>query len=596
MAINWNTLQPIQTKPVDLGSVLGGISERNYRDTASAATQQQMDFDEQMGPLKLEAAQQELAMGKQKLFDQQTESALGAANRLSAITAVMEATPDGEKSRKWAEIYDTYERMGTNPGKLGFTKNWDENNQRRLYVLGTMATKSLVPGKFSDLTPQQKEAVGKKQGIPSEPTAAETKDAARVRSLSDQRTIINTNIDLLNKTLSETPSWRRGPIAGRVTGAIPDVVGDDGQAKGQEAEALANTLALQIRSSLKMIGSMSDADRDFLVASVASLKTNPTAAPKILENLKEMFNSAVESELTASGGAPLKPSLVPMYKAPSGTTYKQSDIDAVSQKSGLPAEQIIKDLKLQQTSMRDKSDVIQLVSQNLSEIQTQGTDAGFGSVTTPYKAAQKMVGLSEHEDNRVLASFFKKSLGKNIDPAETPWCAAFVNAVLNSNGGKGTGSLMARSYLEWGTPTKTPKEGDIVVLQRTGDPTKGHVGFYAGEASNGRIKVLGGNQGDSVSVKAFPKAMVLGYRQAPKVDEIKTALAENNVDVDTTPREPFSPESSRMPNVSPPDTGRSYMPIYNDTQVPASSQFVNRATPPALSVPKMRSVLASMKR
>ena len=50
-----------------------------------------------------------------------------------------------------------------------------------------------------------------------------------------------------------------------------------------------------------------------------------------------------------------------------------------------------------------------------------------------------------------------------VDPMaddESPWCAAFVGAVLAECGLAGTGSLTARSYLKWGVP------GDIAVLWR----------------------------------------------------------------------------------------------------------------------------------
>lgn len=57
----------------------------------------------------------------------------------------------------------------------------------------------------------------------------------------------------------------------------------------------------------------------------------------------------------------------------------------------------------------------------------------------------------------------------------------------------------------------------MVVLSR-GDPNgwQGHVGFYAGKAANGNILVLGGNQGNKVSVQEYPTARVLGYRKPPK--------------------------------------------------------------------------------
>jgi uncharacterized protein (TIGR02594 family) len=91
-----------------------------------------------------------------------------------------------------------------------------------------------------------------------------------------------------------------------------------------------------------------------------------------------------------------------------------------------------------------------------------------------------------------------------------PWCAAFVGAILKRTGVKPSGSLMARSYLNWGTPLKTPKPGAVVVFAR-GKPPQGHVAFFVKDEGR-TILVVGGNQSDAVTVTSYPKARVLGYR------------------------------------------------------------------------------------
>lgn len=91
-----------------------------------------------------------------------------------------------------------------------------------------------------------------------------------------------------------------------------------------------------------------------------------------------------------------------------------------------------------------------------------------------------------------------------------PWCSAFCGAELKAAGYKPSGSLMARSYLDWGQKLDKPRKGCIVVLKR-GAPPSGHVGFL--EAWNSHsIKVLGGNQSDAVTIASFSRATVLGYR------------------------------------------------------------------------------------
>lgn len=150
---------------------------------------------------------------------------------------------------------------------------------------------------------------------------------------------------------------------------------------------------------------------------------------------------------------------------------------------------------------------------------TQASDPmGVVNATNPVAFAQAFVGMREDNtmDQQVLSSFIRQAAGIRINPAQTAWCAAFVDAILNASGqGSGTGKLNARSYLDWGKPVSTPQEGDVVILSR-GDPNgwQGHVGFYAGMTADGKIRVLGGNQSNSVSIADFDASKLLGYRRA----------------------------------------------------------------------------------
>lgn len=94
------------------------------------------------------------------------------------------------------------------------------------------------------------------------------------------------------------------------------------------------------------------------------------------------------------------------------------------------------------------------------------------------------------------------------------WCSAFVNFCVRQTGREGTDRRAARSWLHWGQPLKKPREGCIVVFWRE-DPrgAKGHVGFYVGETEHS-VLILGGNQLNSVCIRKYPKARVLGYRWA----------------------------------------------------------------------------------
>ena len=94
-----------------------------------------------------------------------------------------------------------------------------------------------------------------------------------------------------------------------------------------------------------------------------------------------------------------------------------------------------------------------------------------------------------------------------MDDDDLPWCAIFVNAALEANGLPGSRSARARSFES--DPNfealDDPTLGCIVTFWRgTKGGGLGHVGFYRGETDT-HIYVLGGNQGDSVSVAGGPK-------------------------------------------------------------------------------------------
>jgi len=92
------------------------------------------------------------------------------------------------------------------------------------------------------------------------------------------------------------------------------------------------------------------------------------------------------------------------------------------------------------------------------------------------------------------------------------WCSSFINWCMAGAGVCGTGSALARSWLDWGAAIDTPIYGCVVVLTRD-DPTSwhGHVGFYLRHDET-TIHLLGGNQLDEVRELDYPISSVLGYR------------------------------------------------------------------------------------
>ncbi|MCL4766431.1 MAG: TIGR02594 family protein [Hyphomicrobiaceae bacterium] len=116
-------------------------------------------------------------------------------------------------------------------------------------------------------------------------------------------------------------------------------------------------------------------------------------------------------------------------------------------------------------------------------------------------------------NDRIL-QFFRDVGHPAVASDEVAWCAAFLGACLERAGLRSTRSLLARSYLDWGTPLQTPKLGAVATLSRGSDPGQGHVGFVIG-AGDGRLFLLGGNQQDAVSVQSFETSRLLGLRWPP---------------------------------------------------------------------------------
>lgn len=134
------------------------------------------------------------------------------------------------------------------------------------------------------------------------------------------------------------------------------------------------------------------------------------------------------------------------------------------------------------------------------------------------RLASLNLGKNEHTDRKSLSEFFAVGGAASLDPEKTAWCAAFVNAVLGSNGFKGTGSNAASSFQDIGKAVSTPQPGDIVLI-KGGDSGINHVGFFKGTNANGSVDVLGGNQGANgeVNVSTFKASAIAGYRRPNEI-------------------------------------------------------------------------------
>jgi uncharacterized protein (TIGR02594 family) len=111
----------------------------------------------------------------------------------------------------------------------------------------------------------------------------------------------------------------------------------------------------------------------------------------------------------------------------------------------------------------------------------------------------------------VVAYLKATGVGRSND--ETAWCSAFVNWCMLMAGFPGSGKANARSWLEWGgVSLDFPAYGSVVVLWRGAkNGPLGHVGFFVGMQGD-RLLLLGGNQGNAVSIRPYSKERVLGMR------------------------------------------------------------------------------------
>lgn len=141
--------------------------------------------------------------------------------------------------------------------------------------------------------------------------------------------------------------------------------------------------------------------------------------------------------------------------------------------------------------------------------------------------AWRMLGKKEmrgEADNEEIVGLFRDVGRADVTSDDVPWCAAYVGACLKRAGHEGTGSLRARSYLEWGEVLSEPRIGAITVLSRGNNPDAGHVGFWIGETAEGPV-LLGGNQSDQVSVAPFAKSRLLGYRWPREVSSLPSVTS-----------------------------------------------------------------------
>ena len=116
--------------------------------------------------------------------------------------------------------------------------------------------------------------------------------------------------------------------------------------------------------------------------------------------------------------------------------------------------------------------------------------------------AQQYIGWHETKNSASL----KKLLG--VNPRRTPWCAAFVSAIMRQTGRKlPHAPNQSSSWRSYGKAVKLSQAqpGDILVMPH-------HVSIFS-RRDGGKVCGIGGNQKNSIRESCYPASIIKGVRR-----------------------------------------------------------------------------------
>jgi len=160
---------------------------------------------------------------------------------------------------------------------------------------------------------------------------------------------------------------------------------------------------------------------------------------------------------------------------------------------------------------------------------------GVASSGSAVDLASALTGFTENGNTGSINAFLKKG-GVDINAAQTAWCAGFVNSSLEQIGIKGSGSLTANSFQNWGSmidPSKVLR-GDVLLQSRGlgAGSAGGHVGFATGASRMGdnglQLQMLSGNSGKFGAVDtSWVDATQLQVRRATQAADALSDVAKS---------------------------------------------------------------------
>lgn len=132
--------------------------------------------------------------------------------------------------------------------------------------------------------------------------------------------------------------------------------------------------------------------------------------------------------------------------------------------------------------------------------------------------AESDLGLMEVPgpgSNPRIVKMYEDAGHPEVKDDATAWCSAAMNSWMVRAGIVGTGALTARSWMRWGKPVdwnKAMPKGTVVVFPRGKSAWQGHVAMVYADTGGPTIKVLGGNQSDSVSITTYKRSSIIAAR------------------------------------------------------------------------------------
>lgn len=158
-----------------------------------------------------------------------------------------------------------------------------------------------------------------------------------------------------------------------------------------------------------------------------------------------------------------------------------------------------------------------------------------GAPWLTFARAEEKAGVQEGSSDDIIRRYFKSTdYGGALNPVPN-WCGAFAAYCMdqaNADSLIPKGAALAANWKSWGDKTIGASANDIpmgtVVVLKPGPNTSGHIAFFIGFDAQGRLGLLGGNQGDRVKVDYYPPTRVSAIRILASVDKAPSAVGEFN--------------------------------------------------------------------